>query len=178
MGPSPAVGGTTSPGAVPTGSSTVAPAGTTACLRLERLRASRSRFGQRASIGSRMPQIRSSSAGSSSISRPENRATISAVRSSAVGPRPPLVTTSAIPCSDMLRSAASRSSGRSPTIWIIAASTPISRSRSESHGPLRSEMIPVSTSVPVMRIPARGLRTALTGRSALPKAGSGAVRWG
>ena len=100
--------------------------------------------------------MRSSSAGSSTISRPLKRPTTSAVRSSAVGPRPPLVTISARPSSRMNRSAASRSWGRSPTIWITAASTPSSRRRSDSHGPLRSEMIPVRTSVPVMRIPARG----------------------
>ena len=64
------------------------------------------------------------------------RPTISAVRSSAVGPRPPLVMITAIPWSRMYRSAASRSSGRSPTIWIIAASTPSSRRRSDSHGPV------------------------------------------
>ena len=107
-------------------------------------------------IPARISSIRFSSAASSTISRPLKSATTSAVRSSAVGPRPPLVTISASPSSAMNRSAASRSSGRSPTIWIVSASTPSSSSRSDSHGPLRSEMIPVRTSVPVIRIPARG----------------------
>jgi hypothetical protein len=100
--------------------------------------------------------MRSSSGMSSTISRPQKRPTISAVRSSAVGPSPPLVMTSAMPASRMNSSVARRSSGRSPTIWIMAASTPISRRRSDSQGPLRSEMIPLRTSVPVTRIPARG----------------------
>jgi hypothetical protein len=99
--------------------------------------------------------MRSSNSASSTISRPANWPTISAVRSSAVGPRPPLVTISAIPESAMKRRAPIRSSGRSPTIWIIAASTPCSTRRSDSQGPLRSVMIPVSTSVPVIRMPAR-----------------------
>ena len=148
-------GGTTRPGAVPTGSITVAPSGITACLRFDTRIASGSRLGQRLIIGARISAIRSSSRASSTISRPQKRPTISAVRSSAVGPRPPLVITSANRCSRMWASAAWRSSGRSPTIAISAASTPSSRRRSDSHGPFRSEMIPVRTSVPVIRMPAR-----------------------
>ncbi len=45
--------------------------------------------------------IFSSSSASSTISRPANSPTISAVRSSAVGPRPPLVTINAIPWAAM-----------------------------------------------------------------------------
>ena len=65
------------------------------------------------------------------------------------------------------------SSGRSPTITISAVSIPCSRRRSDSHGPLRSEMIPDSTSVPVMRIPARthvqvGRRDSDSSRGRLP----------
>ena len=56
----------------------------------------------------------------------------------------------------MKSSAARMSPRRSATIRMCATSTPRSRSRSDSHGPLRSEMIPDSTSVPVMRMPARG----------------------
>ena len=67
------------------------------------------------------------------------------------------MTARSIPSSRMCRSAASRSSGRSPTIVISATSTPSSPSRSESHGPLRSVTKPLSTSVPVTRIPARTL---------------------
>ena len=44
-------GGTTSPGAVPIGSSMLAPSGITACLRLLSLIASISRFGQRFASG-------------------------------------------------------------------------------------------------------------------------------
>src|ERR1700709_2371840 len=49
------------------------------------------------------------------------------------------------------------SSGRSPTIVVWARSTPSSRSRSASQGPLRSLTRPVSTSVPVTTMPARAL---------------------
>ena len=62
--------------------------------------------------------MRSSSAASSTIARPWNSPTTSAVRSSAVGPRPPLVSTSATPCRAMNESAASMSSRRSPTIVV------------------------------------------------------------
>ena len=55
--------------------------------------------------------MRSSSASSSTISRPQKRPTISAVRSSAVGPRPPLVMISAIPSSRMNSRVANRSAG-------------------------------------------------------------------
>ena len=51
---------TTRPGAVPTGSSTVAPAGTTACLRFDARIASGSRSGQRDISGRRISAIRSS----------------------------------------------------------------------------------------------------------------------
>ncbi len=47
----------------------------------------------------RISAIRPSSASSSTISRPWKRPTTSAVRSSAVGPRPPLVRTTSRPCS-------------------------------------------------------------------------------
>ena len=157
VGPPSSPGGTTRPGAVPTGSSTVAPAGIVACLRLPARMASRSRFGQRLISGARIWAMRSCSASSSTISRPWKRPTTSAVRSSAVGPRPPLVSTRSMPESDMNRSAASMSPGRSPTITVSARSTPRSRRRSASHGPLRSLTRPVSTSVPVTTMPARAL---------------------
>ena len=163
-------GGTTSPGAVPTGSSTVAPAGIVACLRLAAAIASRSRLGQRLASGLTISAMRSESSSSSTISRPWKRPTTSAVTSSAVGPSPPLVRITSIPSAAMKRSAAAMSPGRSPTITVSASSTPSSCSRSASHGPLRSLTLPVSTSVPVTTIPAR----ALTCRSAAgPRAAAG-----
>ena len=69
----------------------LAPTGTIACLRLAARSASGSnciRFAKPARIAA----IRASISSSRSSSTPANRATISAVRSSAVGPRPPLVT--------------------------------------------------------------------------------------
>ena len=89
----------TRPGAVPTGSSTVAPTGTRACLRLAARTASKSTLSKRAIIGLRICAIRSSSASSSTRSRPQNWATVATVRSSAVGPSPPLVRIRSIPCS-------------------------------------------------------------------------------
>ncbi len=85
--------GTTSPGAVPTGSSTTAPEGTSACLRLPARRLSSLTSRQRPRSAEMIPQIRSSSPASSSRETPANSATTSAVRSSAVGPSPPLVIT-------------------------------------------------------------------------------------
>ncbi len=72
--PGPFGGGTTSPGAVPTGSSTVAPSGIIACLRFEIRIASRSRLGQRCISPARISSIRASRPGSSTISRPLKRA--------------------------------------------------------------------------------------------------------
>ena len=91
---------------------------------------------------------------------PAKRPTTSAVRSSAVGPSPPLVTIRSIPSAARKRSAASRSSGRSATTTMWATSTPSSASRSDSQGPLRSEIRPVRTSVPVTTMPARATHVA------------------
>ncbi len=99
--------------------------------------------------------MRCSSCGSSCIGRPWNAATTSAVRSSAVGPRPPDVMMRSTPLPAMNASAARRSSGRSPTTTMCATSTPTRRSCSASQGPLRSATRPVSTSVPVTTMPAR-----------------------
>ena len=125
-GRSPVAGGTTSPGAVPTGSRTVAPSGTTACLRLPRAdrllvevapaRAAAARGSPR--CAPRAPR-RGPSRG------PRSRATTSAVRSSAVGPE-------AAAGDDQVHalarpgSAARRACprGRSPTITMWASSTP------------------------------------------------------
>ena len=73
----PSSGGTTTPGAVPTGSSTVAPSGTCACLRVPRAIAARSMFGQRSASGATIAAMRCSSASSSTIARPANSATTS-----------------------------------------------------------------------------------------------------
>ena len=70
-----------------------APSGTVACLRLASATASGSMFGQRFVSGRTIAAMRSESGSSSTISRPWKPPTTSAVRSSAVGPRPPLVTT-------------------------------------------------------------------------------------
>src|SRR5436190_14470009 len=102
--------------------------------------------------------MRPSSAESCAIARPQKRATTSIVMSSAVGPRPPLVTIRSTPWSAMKRSWASMSSGRSPQIVMCASSTPSSARRSDSHGPLRSWTRPVRTSVPVTTMPARALK--------------------
>ncbi len=90
--------GTTTPGAVPTGSITYAPSGTSACLRLAARTASKSQWLKRAISGFRIAAILSSSSSSRTSSRPVKRATISTVMSSAVGPRPPLVTIRSTPC--------------------------------------------------------------------------------
>src|SRR5690625_182641 len=154
------VPGTTTPGAVPTGSRMCEPAGIIACLRLAARTVAKSGAPaplKRAIIGLRMSAMWASRAGSSTTSRPQNRATVSTVRSSAVGPRPPLVMIRSTPSAARNRSWASMSRGRSPQIVMCANSTPSSRSRSASHGPLRSAIRPVSTSVPVTTIPARAL---------------------
>ena len=57
-----------------------------------------SRSGQRTCSARRISPIRSSSASSSTIGRGWNAPTTSAVRSSAVGPSPPLVTIRSTPC--------------------------------------------------------------------------------
>ena len=163
VGPSPDAGADTRPGAVPTGSSTVAPTGTSACLRVPSRHASMSRFGKRCSSGSSFAAIRPCSGSSSARSRPWNAATTSIVRSSAVGPRPPLVITSATPCDASHSRAPRMSSGRSPTTTVVSWSTPSSVSRSASHGPFASRTRPLSTSVPVMTMPARGM--SLMGRT-------------
>ena len=149
--------GTTTPGAVPTGSMTCAPAGTMACLRLAARTESKSTSVNRARSRLRIAAIFSSSCSSSTSSRPQNCATTSTVMSSAVGPRPPLVTIRSTPSSARKRSCAAMSPGRSPQIVMCASSTPSSSSRSAIHGPLRSWTRPVSTSVPVTTMPARAL---------------------
>src|SRR5215212_932471 len=146
--------GTTSPGAVPTGSIVVAPSGIIACFRFAARTASGSKRRRRAKPA-RMSAIFRSIDSSRTRGRPANRATTSAVRSSAVGPRPPLVTTRSTPVEARKRSAASRLSARSPTTTISETSTPSSPRRSEIQGPFRSETRPVSTSVPVTTIAAR-----------------------
>ena len=149
--------GTTTPGAVPTGSITYAPSGISACLRFAAFTASKSQWLKRAISGFRIAAILSSSPSSSTSSRSVKRATISTVMSSAVGPRPPLVTIRSTSCSARKRSCASMSCGRSPQIVMCASSTPSSSSLSDSQGPFRSRTRPVRTSVPVTTMPARAL---------------------
>ena len=96
--------GTTTPGAVPTGSITTAPTGTMACLRLAARTASKSPVPMRAISFFKISAILFSSSASSTSSRPQNRATVATVMSSAVGPSPPLVTIRSTPSSAMKRS--------------------------------------------------------------------------
>ena len=119
--------------------------------------ASSSRFGQRSRSGARISQMRPSSASSSTIARPGELA--DHLGGEVVGRRPEAAAgdqPARRPRPARKRSTACMSSRRSPTITMCARSIPSSRSRSLSHGPLRSEMIPVRTSVPVTTIPARG----------------------
>ena len=139
------------------------PAGIMACLRLAALTESKLP-GSKAAEGGiaairrlRMLAILFSTSSSSTSSRPQNRATTSTVMSSAVGPRPPLVTIRSTPWSAMKRSCASMSAGRSPQIVMCASSTPSSSSRSAIQGPFLSWTRPVRTSVPVTTMPARAL---------------------
>ena len=166
--------GTTRPGAVPAGSSAMEPSGTIACLRLASCSGPGSNF-IRAAKRSTIAAIFFSIPSSRTISRPANRPTTSAVRSSAVGPRPPVVTTSRTPWSRRNASAASMSSGRSPTTWMCATSTPILASCSETQGPLRSVIVALSTSVPVTTMPARTLTGRHSVRAAQPSKRSSAL---
>ena len=79
--------GMTTPGAVPTGSISTAPTGTMACLRLAARIASKSPEPMRAISFLRMSAILFSSSTSNASSRPQNRATVATVMSSAVGPK-------------------------------------------------------------------------------------------
>ena len=90
--------------------------------------------------------------------------TTAAVRSSAVGPSPPEVITRSIRSRARKSSAERMSSARSATTMTCASSTPCSRRRSDSHGPLRSTITPDSTSVPVTTIPAREAHPVQVGR--------------
>src|SRR4051794_23849190 len=146
--------GTTRPGAVPAGSMVEAPRGTIACLRFASLRASESKRSRRAKPA-RIRAIFSSIPWSRTSSRPAKRATTSAVRSSAVGPSPPLVTIRATPWPARKFNTASRSAARSGTDRMWVTSTPSSARRSEIQGPFRSVTRPATTSVPVTTIPAR-----------------------
>ena len=154
--------GTTTPGAVPTGSITTRPDrdhGLLAVGGAHRIEIAAP--DARPSDFFKIAAILFSSSASSTSSRPQNRATVATVISSAVGPRPPLVTIRSTPSAARKRSCASMSAARSPQMVMWASSTPSSRSRSAIHGPLRSATRPVNTSVPVTTMPARAL-TAMT----------------
>jgi hypothetical protein len=152
--------GTTSPGAVPTGSRAIAPRGTIACLRVASSSAGPAKP-LRCAQAVTIPEMRSRIRSSSSSGASANCATTSPVRSSAVGPSPPLVTTSVAPRTNS--SASRRSWGRSPTTRTCETSNPSVDSSRESHGPLASGMVPVSSSLPVTITAARGRAGALTG---------------
>ena len=93
-------------------------------------------------------------------------ATTSAVRSSAVGPRPPLVMITSTPSRGQeLQRGAQVLRAVADDRHVRELRRPRSRSRSASHGPLRSAMIPDRTSVPVTTMPARALTCSRPGRS-------------
>ena len=134
---------TEKPGAVPKRfAMTVAPRGKRACLALLGV-ISRPNLRKRS-------RMASSDGRSSSSGTPMAAATTSAVRSSSVGPRPPLMTTrSERPV--VSRMAESRSSRSSETSVFRRAMTPRSQSRSMSQAELVSTICPVRSSSPVAR---------------------------
>ena len=114
----------TIPGAVPARPSEIAPAGKVACLRTP---GSKSAYGRGSAARrpcARRAPISSCSPSSSTSSRPAAFATSSTVRSSCVGPSPP--ETRHRSARRPSARAASISSGRSPTIVILAGSRPSS----------------------------------------------------
>ena len=129
--------GTTSPGAVPAGSIAVgALAGPSPAFGSRLASASGSKRMRRANPA-RIAAIFSSIPSSSTSSRPANRATTSAVRSSAVGPSPPLVTIRSHALGRRGSAAPPRGprGGRRRT-RMCATSTPSSPSRSRDPGPV------------------------------------------
>ena len=140
------------------------PAGRRACLRFAARTASSSRSGQRGAAARGSPRSAPRAPRRAPSRAPGTRPRPRAVRSSAVGPSPPLVTTRSTPRRPGSAAPPCMSSGGRPTTSVWARSTPSSRRRSDSHGPLRSVTRPVSTSVPVTTMPARAL-TWQVGRS-------------
>ena len=156
--PSSAAGGTTTPGAVPTGSSTVAPCGHVRLL----ARAAR----HRGAVDVR-PALRER--------RDDRRDPLLQLRVEHQRPAREVgdhlgrevVRRRAEPAArdDQVHALGARgSAARRPCprggrrrSRCARRSTPSSRRRSDSHGPLRSEMIPLRTSVPVTTMPARAL---------------------
>jgi len=100
--------------------------------------------------------MRSAEAESSTSGTPSTLATVSLVRSSAVGPMPPVeITTSA--CASAWRHAHASRSGQSPTVSTQTTSTPISKSLSAIQLAFESTMRPVVSSSPVERMAARSI---------------------
>ncbi len=149
--------GTTRPGAVPAGSIASRAARDHRLLSVRRP--------QRLGVEAHPPREAGDDPGdlllhpsSSSSSTPAKRATTSAVRSSAVGPSPPLVTISSQP---------SRGDEAQAGLEVLRAvaddedvgdlDPELRRGARETQGPLRSLIRAVITSVPVTRIPARTL---------------------
>jgi hypothetical protein len=134
------------PGAVPRGfSSTSAPSGTMAWRRLS-AGISRLKLRKRASIAR-------TTASSRRKGRPSSSATVSRVRSSSVGPRPPLAMTTGTRLSAS-RKAAARSSRLSPTIVLRRTSMPSLLSSSVRKRELVSRRSGVSSSEPTAIISA------------------------
>ena len=127
---------------MPTGSSTVAPSGTTACLRLEARMASSSSSGQRRRSGS---QDRRDALLQRLVEH--HLAALEAAHDLGGeivggGSQPAAGHDQVHALGGEEAQRASMSSGRSPTIADVGGSTPSSRRRSDSHGPLRSETMP------------------------------------
>ena len=124
--PSPSPAGTTRPGAVPVGSRTSRPAGDQRLLPgAPAAIASGSTVQPRRALNrATIAATRVSRAGSRLDGRPCQSPTTTAVRSSAVGPRPPEVTTRSTRDRARKSSASIRSWGRSPTTTVKPTSTP------------------------------------------------------
>src|SRR5262249_12000040 len=135
----------------------IAPSGSVACLRTP---SSKSAYGRRnrSATARETAPISAWRPSSSTSLRPATPATTSTVRSSWVGPRPPETTQRS--ASSPSRSAASSSSGRSPTIVIRAGSSPSDSASPARNGPFRSVRSPRTSSLPVTTIAARGRREA------------------
>ena len=114
-------------------------------------------------------------AGSSSSGRPSASATTSRVRSSSVGPRPPVRITRSSACSACTKCA--RSSARSsPTIALKATSMPRPFSTSVMVSELVSVRVGVSSSLPTAMIAALRLMSACRARSNATRAAPGTHR--
>ena len=142
----------TAPGAVPGGGSATAPAGSVACLR-----APCSRISCDARAGTVAIAARTIARAPSSSCRgtPAASATASIVRSSWVGPSPPVITTRSTPDCSACATASRISSRPSPTTVMRFTVTPAAARDAATKAPFSSLTRPSSTSVPVTTSAAR-----------------------